>query len=110
MEKWCDSRMDCVFESYGGGGGFHHQSIAAPHYIFNSSFLSLRSVTAVRLTCFCSQMSFSEHQCSFNIYVYLSNAIYMCIYVIRFSVFCSHPVFIIDDLDKAAVFGFTGWR
>lgn len=78
--------------------------------IGDSTSLDIRSVTAVRLTCFCSQMSFSEHQCSFNIYVNLSNTIYMRIYVIRFSVFCSHPVFIIDDLDKAAVFGFTGWR
>ncbi len=82
-----------MVEGGGGGGGVHHQSIAAPHYIFNSSFLSLRSVTAVRLTCFCSQMSFTEHQCSFNIYVYLSNAIYMCIYVIRFSVFLFSPCF-----------------
>ncbi len=91
MENWCDSTQWTVCLSH--IGAVHHQSIAAPHYTFNSSFLSLRSVTAVRLTCFCSQMSFSKHQYSFNIYVYLSNAMHVCIYVIRFSVFLFSPCF-----------------
>jgi len=56
-------------------GWVHHQLTAAPHYTFNSSFLSLRSVTAVWLTCVCSKMIFFSWTSTFIClkYGYLSN-------------------------------------